>query len=447
MALSTTARLGLMTVALALVAGWVPVGFLWHSTHNDAIETLRRDTLERSRILSAAIGRDGRRALDDAVAQTHLPGDASLIVAMVDDEGRRLSGVGPLQLSSVPTPGFRIAHIGTNPPWNTREAGVEITRNGTAWLVTGRLLDDWETAQRGIERALALSALVSLVLGVAGAAVLMRSITRRIDGVATTADAVAGGDLARRVALPAAGHDAFDRLGLRVNAMLDRIERLMEELRIVTDSLAHDLRSPVARLRAKAEAALLAPDDAQREAALGGLIGEADVLGRMLAVLLEISRFEATARRTGFTTAEPAEIAAALAELYEPVLEDAGIAFTADIAPVAPVELHRELLSQAIANLIDNAVRHAPDGGSITLSVTDSPDGVHIAVGDRGPGIAPADREAALRRFGRLDPARSKPGAGLGLTLVAAVAKMHGGRLELGDNAPGLRATVILPRS
>ncbi|HET9511655.1 MAG TPA: HAMP domain-containing sensor histidine kinase, partial [Sphingomonas sp.] len=216
--------------------------------------------------------------------------------------------------------------------------------------------------------------------------------------------------------------------------------------RIVTDSLAHDLRSPVARLRAKAEAALAAPDEGQRDMALNGLIGEADVLGRMLGVLLDISRFESTARRTGFIAADPAAIAAALADLYEPVLEDAGIAFVTDIAPVATIDLHRELLSQALANLIDNAVRHAPDGGSITLSVAQDDATVRIAVADRGPGIAPQDRDAALRRFGRLDPARSTPGAGLGLTLVAAVARLHGGRLELDDNAPGLVAMLVLPR-
>lgn len=446
MRLSTTARIGLMAVVLALVAGWVPVAFLWHSTHDDAIAVLRRDTLERSRILADAVRRDGRGAFDDAVARADDTGDAPAIVALIDDAGRRIAGIGPAQLSEAPAPGFRIGHIGTTDPWRAREAGVDLTRVPGGWLVTGSVLDDRQASQRGIERALLLSALVALVIGVVGAATLMRYVSRRIDTVAQTADAVAAGDLARRVDLPDDGHDAFDRLGLRVNAMLDRIERLMEELRIVTDSLAHDLRSPVARLRAKAESALTATDEQQRDAALSGLIGDADVLGRMLAVLLEISRFEGTAQRTGFAATEPGAVALALAELYEPVLEDAGIAFTTDIASVVAIDLHRELLSQALANLIDNAVRHAPSGGSVALSVAEDADGVRIAVADRGPGIAPDDREAALRRFGRLDPARSTPGAGLGLTLVAAVARLHGGRLDLGDNAPGLVATLILPR-
>lgn len=439
--------MGLLAIALALVAGWIPVALLWQSTHDDAIETLRRDVGERDRELAVAVARRGDTALAQEIAQVRSADDPSLVLALVDAAGRRRAGLGPDRLSFAPTAGFRIARIGTAGDWAAREAGVTLRRWHGGWLVTGRMLDEWEEAQRGIERALLASAIAALVLGVLGGVLLTRYVTRRVDAVALTADAVAAGELHRRVTLPPAGHDAFDRLGLRVNAMLDRIERLMEELRVVTDSLAHDLRSPVARLRARAEAALAARDAGQRDAALNGLIGEADVLGRMLGVLLDISRFEGIARRTGFVAADPAGIAAAVADLYEPVLEDAGIAFATAITPVAPLDLHRELLSQALANLIDNAVRHAPAGGSITLSVVEDGQGVRIAIADRGPGIAPEDRDAALRRFGRLDPARTAPGVGLGLTLVAAVARLHGGHLELGDNAPGLLATLVLPRT
>ncbi len=227
--------------------------------------------------------------------------------------------------------------------------------------------------------------------------------------------------------------------------MLDRIERLMGELRVMTDSVAHDLRSPIARLRARAEAALTASDPVQRDAALGGLIAETDIITRMLTVMLEISRSEATGR-SGFVATDPAELMAAVADLYEPLLDEAGTVLIADLSAAAPLSLHRELLSQAIANLIDNAVRHAGDGRAITLRVRDEPGCLRLAVEDRGPGIAVEDRAQALRRFGRLDPARSKPGAGLGLALVEAVARLHGGTLELSDNAPGLIATIMLPR-
>ncbi|HWK36410.1 sensor histidine kinase, partial [Sphingomonas sp.] len=278
-----------------------------------------------------------------------------------------------------------------------------------------------------------------------GGLALTRYVTRRIDGVATTADAVAAGDLARRVVVAERHGDAFDRLGARVNAMLDRIERLMGELRIVTDSVAHDLRSPIARLRARAEAALAADDPTQRDAALAGLVTETDIVTRMLAVLLEISRSE-VATRSGFADAAPAELLTALAELYEPLAEEDGAALTLAIdADVPAMPLHRELLSQALANLVDNALRHGGEGAPIVLRLAASGDEVRFQVEDRGPGI-PADQQAeARRRFGRLDPARSKPGAGLGLALVEAVARLHGGRLDLANNAPGLIAAIVLP--
>jgi signal transduction histidine kinase len=227
--------------------------------------------------------------------------------------------------------------------------------------------------------------------------------------------------------------------------MLDRIEQLVGELRAITDSLAHDLRSPLARLRARAEQASLAGDDAAREAALGGLLGEADTMMQMLTTLLEIGR-SAAMGRDRFVTVEPGAILDALAELYAPAIEDAHMTLALDIAAGLPsLAVHRELLSQALANLIDNALRHAASGGELALLVSRGGGAVRFTVADRGPGIAAADREEAVRRFGRLDRARSLPGAGLGLSLVEAVARLHGGRLELDDNAPGLRASVVLP--
>jgi signal transduction histidine kinase len=247
------------------------------------------------------------------------------------------------------------------------------------------------------------------------------------------------------VEIVADGRDAFDRLAQRLNAMLDRIELLVGELRAVTDSLAHDLRSPLARLRARAEAASLAEDPAQRDAALAGLLPETDSMMRTLTTLLEISR-SAAMGRDRFVTIAPATLIAELAELYAPAIEEANMAFAVDIGEgVPPMPLHRELMSQALANLIDNALRHAAAGGALALRLARSPDGVRFTVADRGPGIEPADREEAVRRFGRLDRARSSPGAGLGLSLVEAVARLHGGRLALDDNHPGLAASIVLP--
>jgi signal transduction histidine kinase len=438
--------MALAAIALALISGLAPVAFLWRATHDDAIEALRRDTVEQSNGLVAVDSRAGTGALRDAIEQARDSADTSLVAAIVDARGVRQAGAGPDRFSvALSDPGFRIDRVAKSGPWAQREAGFIVRRIGDGWLISGRQLDDWETAQRRIERALLLSMLVSLGLGIAGGLLLTRYVTRRIDGVATTADAVAAGDLARRVAITPGHGDAFDRLGGRVNAMLDKIERLMGELRIVTDSVAHDLRSPIARLRARADAALSAPDDAQRDAALAGLVTETDIVTRMLSVLLEISRSE-TATRSGFTEIAPSDLLTALADLYEPLLEEDGVALAValDAAPPA-MPLHRELLSQALANLVDNALRHAGEGGAITLRLAGGAGEVRFQVEDRGPGIALADQAEALRRFGRLDPARSKPGAGLGLALVEAVARLHGGRLELGDNAPGLVAAIVLP--
>ncbi len=181
---------------------------------------------------------------------------------------------------------------------------------------------------------------------------------------------MAGGDLSRRVANASGGADAFDRLATRLNAMLDKVERLMIELRLVTDSLAHDLRSPLARLRTKTENAVLLADPAQREAALGGLLTETDLVMRMLTMLIEISRSESVSRDR-FASIDPAALIEEIAELYDPVAEDAGLHFATVLETHPPrLILHRELITQAIANLVDNALRHGAEGGEVTLRLT-----------------------------------------------------------------------------
>jgi signal transduction histidine kinase len=287
--------------------------------------------------------------------------------------------------------------------------------------------------------------LLSLLLGVVAALILARYVGRRLTRIAAVVEAVSEGDLSRRVPLTPAHRDAFDRLADRLNQMLSKLERLMVELRVVTDSLAHDLRSPLARLRTKTEQAVLIADPQAREAALGGLLTETDLVMRMLTMVIEISRSESVSRDR-FTEVAPAELVREIADLYEPVAEDAGLVFTVAIDDSAPVmRVHRELLSQAIGNLIDNALKHAGDGGALTLRLERHATAIAIQVEDRGAGIAEADREQALKRFGRLDAARTTPGAGLGMALIEAVARLHDGRFELADNAPGLIARIVLP--
>jgi signal transduction histidine kinase len=447
--LSVTARLALLATAVALLSNFAVLLFIWHAAYSDAINALRRDTVEQGDALVAVGTTGGTPALIRAVEEARAPGDRSLLVALYDSHGQRIAGAGPHDIRAFglqPTP-FRIALADNDEaPWSVHEAGFALRRINGNWLLAGRLLDGGEQAQRTLERALGLGVAVSLVLGLLGGLVVTRFVGLRLSRIARVAEGVAAGDLSQRVQ-GLGGHDAFDRLGLEINAMLDKIERLMGELRVVTDSLAHDLRSPLSRLRSKIEAAVLTPDAAQREAALAGLLGETDLVLRMLTTVIEISRSEGLSRDQ-FVAVPPAEVVEALAELYAPVAEDAGLVFALvieDRVPATP--LHRELLSQAIANLLDNAMRHGAGGGAVTLRLTSAPGEVRIQVEDRGPGIAAGERETAKRRFGRLDNARSIPGAGLGLALVEAVARLHGGRLELADNAPGLVAAIVFPTS
>ncbi|WP_443027045.1 ATP-binding protein [Sphingomonas sp. GB1N7] len=450
--LSVTARIALLAIALAIVTNLVLATFLWQQIHSDAVDAVRRDTTEQSDAFVSVYRSGGLTALVQAIHDASRSHDSSLVALIVDGAGRKVNGIGPDQLPlSATAPGsFHVGSLGTAEPWTGREAGYIVRRVGTYRLVSGHLMDDWQQEQRGIERALLLATILSLMLGVVGGLVVARYVGRRLNNIAAVIEGVGQGDLSRRVGSVAGGGDAFDRLSIRLDAMLDKVERLMGELRIVTDSLAHDLRSPIARLRAKTETAILVTDPVQRDAALSGLLVETDLVMRMLSTLLEITRSQSVSRDR-FTDIDPAALVEEIAELYEPVADDAGIIFTALIESHPPhIVMHRELMTQAITNLIDNALRHAGPkgvngGGQITLRLKGGAGGIRLQVEDRGPGIAERDREQALSRFGRLDSARTIPGAGLGLSLVAAVARLHGGRLELGDNAPGLIAAIVLP--
>ncbi len=437
-----------------MVTNLVLATFLWQQIHGDAVDAVRRDTAEQSDAFLAVYRSGGMPALVAAIDEAARSSDTSLVAFIIDDTGRKRSGVGPARLSiaMVRSGGFHVGTLGDDESWAGREAGYTIRRIGAYRLVSGHLMDDWQQERRGIERALLLATALSLMLGVGGGLVVARYVGRRLNAIAAVIEGVGQGDLTRRVGSVAGGGDAFDRLSIRLDAMLDKVERLMAELRIVTDSLAHDLRSPIARLRAKTETAILVTDPDQRDLALSGLLIETDLVMRMLSTLLEITRSQSVSRDR-FTTIGPAALIDEIAELYEPVAEDAGIALAAEIEPNLPdIVMHRELMTQAITNLIDNALRHAGKtqgaGGRITLraATVHATGELRLQVEDRGPGIAEADREQALSRFGRLDSARTIPGAGLGLSLVAAVARLHGGRLELGDNSPGLIAAIVLPR-
>jgi signal transduction histidine kinase len=245
--------------------------------------------------------------------------------------------------------------------------------------------------------------------------------------------------------------DELDRLALGLNAMLDRIGELMTGLSEVSNNIAHDLKTPLTRLRNKADEALRRGSSPEElRLALEGIIEESDNLIRIFNALLMIARLEAGHSHSGMAEFDLAEVARDVAELYEPLAEDAGVSLEIDVPPELCVHGSRELVGQAVANLVDNAIKYGAEaaGGSPTsVRVTAARENgsVLVTIADRGGGIPEADRERVLERFVRLEAARTRPGFGLGLSLAAAVARLHGGVLRLADNQPGLRAILCFP--
>jgi signal transduction histidine kinase len=287
---------------------------------------------------------------------------------------------------------------------------------------------------------------VVAVMAAVGAA-LVRSLFRRtLANVSATADAIAAGDLTQRVRISGRG-DEFDRLAETINDMLERIARLMDGVRQVSNAIAHDLRTPIARARARLEdAALTARGEEELRAAIERAMLDLDGITAVFQALLRIAEIEAGSRRSAFCTLDLGPLLADLAELYAAVAEEKGARLEVAVPPRLPAYGDREMIQQAVANLLDNAVKFSPAGGRILLAAEARAHGVRIIVADEGPGIPDADRGRATERFFRGETARATPGSGLGLALVQAVANLHGGTLVLSDNAPGLRAELDLPR-
>ncbi len=313
-------------------------------------------------------------------------------------------------------------------------------------LLVGRSLEEEERLTGTLATSLIAAIGLALVMASGISIVLTRIIAARVQRIADVAAAVAAGDLGRRVDVPASGSvDAFDSLGVALNTMLARIESLLDELRSITDGLAHDLRSPLTRMKARIDRLVRFDAEAPDSTAIAAIGIEADALLAMLDNSLEISRLEAGIGRDAFQQLDLAALVNDMAEMYEPLADDNGVKLTALAALPVPVLAHRELLGRALSNLIDNALRYGASGGSIELTAAPTVVGARLIVADSGPGISTDSRDEALRRFGRLDSARSSSGAGLGLSLAVSIAHLHGGTLRLEANHPGLRVIIDLP--
>jgi signal transduction histidine kinase len=306
-----------------------------------------------------------------------------------------------------------------------------------------------------IVRATEGAAVLIVLLGLLGGVLISRNVSRSMAGLRNAVEAVEGGDLQARA--PVRGvNDEFDELAHGMNAMLDRVERLMGGLRHAGDAIAHDLRSPLTRMRARLEVALIEVEAGKADAleALESTLADADSVLRTFNAVLAISRLQAAGQFTNAAEFDLSELAEGVSELYGPLCEDKGLTFEVQFAPRVMMRGEREFVAQALSNLLDNAVKYTPEGGAVMLRTRRRSSGeAEVSVTDTGLGVPEADRARVVQRFVRLENSRSLPGSGLGLSLVSAVAEAHGGRLDLDEGpgataaggGPGLRAALIFP--
>ncbi|MCK0208991.1 ATP-binding protein [Starkeya koreensis] len=436
----------------AVFAGSVIAYLGWHTQRlvtRQATESIEADT----RFIEAQFERGGiSRAVQVVNRRARAP-DAGLLL-VTSFSGDPLAGnVLNLPLNFLDKPGWReIDYL------RSEEASAAPSRAlvyvtflpGEFRLLVGRDIVEREELRQIIIGPAVWGLVLLVVLGVAGGLFVTRRVLKRIDQMTAISDGIMAGDLSGRLSVADTG-DEFDRLALSLNAMLERIEALMAGLKEVSDNIAHDLKTPLTRLRNRAEDALrTAGAEADWRAATEQTIEESDGLIRTFDALLMIARAEAGQARAAMVRFDLAETAASVAELYEPLADEAGLDLVVDASGPLPVHGVRELFAQALSNMIDNAIKYsAPDTPGerreLTLTVTREGERARLAVADRGPGIPEADRPRVLERFVRLEASRTQPGFGLGLSLVAAVVRLHGGTLSLEGNDPGLRIVVDLP--
>jgi signal transduction histidine kinase len=379
--------------------------------------------------------------------------DSSSIYLLFTPEGKPVSGnLNAIPVQAVSEDGW------IEFPYSAKSGSVLESHTARAFLaelpgdyglIVGRDVEEMRQFSSLIRTTLIGALLITLVLGLGGGVIMSRNFLRRVDAITAASRSIMAGDLSGRMPVKGTG-DELDRLAQSLNQMLDQIGRLMSAMQEVSSNVAHDLRTPLTRLKARAESALREGTSSEYKGALERTIEESDRLLQTFNALLSIARAEAGQSREGLQPIDAAEILTDVAELYEPFAEEQGGGLRMETAGNLSIRANRQLLAQALSNLVDNALKYgvAKDAAGPDILITGAVEGdeVVITVGDRGPGIPPEDRDRVIERFVRLDESRSKPGNGLGLSLAAGVMKLHGGRLLLGDNEPGLSAKLILPR-
>lgn len=450
---STTLRLAALVFLLQVLAAaclLIGLGAVMRQQSRaqavDVVETLKDD-------LVATHVAGGQGALVEAI-RLRLSNEVGrgVVVALQDEAGRLIAG----NLQGVPADARRLRTPRLESVLRRNHAAPEaafllaapLRHGGT--LLTGVVVESDRQFLALLERASLATLALSLVLAAIAAWVSTRQIVHRLQATVATLEGVGEGDLARRVPPDDSG-DAFARLGEEVNRALARVESLNDQLKVATDALAHDLKSPLTRMTTALDRVSTWVEDADALSAVETAQSEGRRVMAIIDTALGISRAEAGIGRASFAPTDLTAMVETIAEIYEPLAEDEGRTIVVQAAPGLTLPVHRQLMDQVLGNLIDNTMRYG--AGTITIALELSGSDLALSVADEGPGIPPHLHAEALRRFGRLDEARGGYGAGLGLALVAAVAHLHGGTLELSDNPasasgqPGLKVTLRLPRS
>lgn len=459
---TTAFRLTLISAALFALSSFAILATVYFASAGAAMQRADAAIAQEvaaieSRHRDGGIGAANRYILQRSV------GGGEFLYLLTEPSGRRLSGNISALPAAQPDAQGRVRFVYNRAPVDGEAGSGEESRQarglilplaGGHQLFVGLDVDDEGRFIANMLNAVLLASGLALALGVVSGAVVSRRFARRLDGINAAARKVMAGHLQTRAPRTFTG-DELDELSSNFNDMLDRVERLMQRMRSAGDSIAHDLRLPLTRMRGRLEAALVEDGDmAAREAALAQAVSDADELLKTFNAVLSLTRLEAGERRRVFETLDPALVLADVAELYEPVCEEAGLDFTFETEQGLAITGDRELIAQAVANLLDNAVKYTPSDGAVALRVRNRRSGeTEISVTDTGPGIPADDRARALERFVRLEESRNLPGVGLGLSLVQAIAEVHGATLELDDGpgsldggGPGLRVAMVLPR-
>jgi signal transduction histidine kinase len=454
----TLAYLFLFALFAASLLGY----FAWN-TRRMITEQITTTVNAEVGVISDIFGRRGLHGLILTIENRALRPGANLYL-VTTPEGRAIAGnVGSLAPGVMATSGWsETAYRRLDEQDNTdHRALVHVTEldNGFRLLV-GRDLEERRRLFGIVAKAAQWSLLVVIVLGLGGGIFVARRVLRRIDAMTGTAQRIMAGDLSGRLPVGRSG-DELDRLAENLNAMLERIEALMMGLKEVSDNIAHDLKTPLTRLRNRAEEALAkSGSEAEYRSALERTIEESDGLIRTFNALLMIARAESGQARGNMDDFDGADVANGIQELYEPLAEDDGMTLRVKTEST-PLHGNRELISQALANLVENAIKYgkplpavqplsagsvaAANSKEILIEARRHGDQVLLSVTDHGPGIPASDRKHAVERFVRLEASRTQPGSGLGLSLASAVATLHGGELRLDDAHPGLSATLAIP--